>query len=192
MDDFIFDNVEHVLCVLIFISRLTDIGSTWMVTPKLRLEANPIVRKLGWKYAILTTLACLIPYYDPGIGLMCLVVFLLVSSANIGKAWFVRAMGEEEYEKLLITVARKSKLRSALWPMLTSCFFLFFVGLILLYLYPDQETDWGYDFALGIMLYTVIVAFYGTLSMFRLFKKAKVSAPCNEMAAEKCLDEIDA
>ena len=56
------DSLAHVLCGLILLGRLGDIISTWLITPKLDLEANPIVRRLGWRFAVLTVLICLVPY----------------------------------------------------------------------------------------------------------------------------------
>lgn len=49
-------HLERLLCALILISRLGDIGSTYLITPKLKLEANPILRKLGWWFAIASVL----------------------------------------------------------------------------------------------------------------------------------------
>src|SRR5271154_5888940 len=80
--------LEHLLCGLILISRIGDIGSTYLVTPNLKLEANPIVRKLGWKFAFLTLFVCLVPYYSTAMGVVVLVVSLLVSAQNTSKIWF--------------------------------------------------------------------------------------------------------
>src|ERR1051326_7172442 len=79
--------IEHLLCTLIFVARVGDIGSTYLVTPKLRLEANPIIRKLGWWFAIATVALCLIPYYSTAMAVIVLVPSLLVSAANTGKIW---------------------------------------------------------------------------------------------------------
>ena len=41
-------NWEHTLAVVLFLARASDVGSIYLVTPSLRLVANPIARKLGW------------------------------------------------------------------------------------------------------------------------------------------------
>jgi len=45
-------------------------------------------------------------------------------------------------------------------------------GFVLLFLCPERS-NWGYWFANGIILYGFIVALYGSLSFYRLFKKAR-------------------
>jgi hypothetical protein len=44
---FVWTNFDHVLAALLLISRLGHIGTTYLITPTLRLEANPVVRKIG-------------------------------------------------------------------------------------------------------------------------------------------------
>lgn len=164
---------ERALCLLILLSRLGDIGSTYLITPKLKLEANPIARKLGWPFAVLTLLVCLIPYYSTALGVVALVPSLLVSASNTGKIWFIRAYGENEYYVLLHRLARASKLSHALAGTLVSALFIALVGLALMFLSPDPTKDWGYWFAIGLLAYAFVVAFYGCLSLVRLFKIAR-------------------
>lgn len=90
-------NFEHVLCFLILITRLGDIISTRLITPKLMLEANPVVKRLGWRFAVLTVLVCLIPYYNTGLGVTAFVTYCIVCWHNFGKVWLIRTMGEAEY-----------------------------------------------------------------------------------------------
>jgi hypothetical protein len=173
MRDFIVTHFEHVLCGLILVSRIGDIGSTFLATPKLKLEANPIMRKLGWRFAPLTLFLCFIPYFSTNLGILVLVPFLFVSASNTGKIWFARAYGETEYQDLLLRMAGKSKLSHALAGTIVSAAFVALSGLVLLFLSPSPERDWGFWFAGGILLYAFIVAFYGSLFFLRLFKKAR-------------------
>ena len=172
MSQFIYNNFKHILCFLILVSRLGDIISTYLVTPTLKLEANPIVRKLGWRFAFLTVFICLIPYYHTGLAVMVLVPSLLVTSSNISKYWAVKTIGEDEYSKRLLISAGKSRLSHALFSVLASSFFVILAGFVLLFLCPDHS-NWGYWFANGIILYGFIAALYGSLSFYRLFKKAR-------------------
>src|SRR5262245_3772249 len=104
--------LAHVLSVLILVGRIGDILSTRLATPRLKLEANPIVRKLGWRYAALTLLFCLVPYYNTALGVMLLVFNFVVCFSNFGKVWLPRTMGEDAYDDLLCDLARKSTLRT--------------------------------------------------------------------------------
>src|SRR5689334_3080900 len=108
-----FDHFPAALCVLILVGRIGDIGSTYLITPKLELEGNLIAHKLGWKFAILTLLICLIPFYSLPFGVMALSASLFVSASNISKIWIVRTYGETEYWELLMNLARKSRLSHA-------------------------------------------------------------------------------
>ena len=173
MRQFIADHFEHFLCGLLLISRLGDIGSTYLVTPKLTLEANPIMRRLGWRFALLSILVCLVPYFSTQSGVMILVPFLLVSSSNTAKIWFIRSYGELAYRELLVSLARKSKLRYALAGVNGSAAFLLLLGLVMLYLSPDPARYWGFWIALGIILYAITVALWGSVYFWRLFKLAK-------------------
>jgi hypothetical protein len=67
---FLAQHFDTVLAILILIGRLGDIVSTYLVSPTLALEANPIVRRLGWRFAIATIVVAGIPYFDVSAGVM--------------------------------------------------------------------------------------------------------------------------
>lgn len=100
MRQLIVANFEHTLCILILIGRLGDIISTRLVTPKLELEANPIVRKLGWPFAFATVLICLIPYWSTAAGVVVLIPSLFVSATNTSKIWFARALWRKRVSRI--------------------------------------------------------------------------------------------
>lgn len=52
--------MEDVFCVRILITRIGDIVSTRLITPTLKIEANPIVRRLGWKFTWAALAVCLV------------------------------------------------------------------------------------------------------------------------------------
>jgi len=164
--------LNHLLCVLILISRLGDIGSTYLVTPKLKLESNPIIRRLGWWFAGVTLLVCLVPFYSTALGIIILIPSLMVSAANTGKIWFARAYGESAYYDLLLRLARSSRLSHALLPAIAGASFIGLIGFTLLLLSPDPSKDWGFWFAIGFLTYAFIIGFYGCLFFVRLFRKA--------------------
>lgn len=172
MYHFFSSHFEWALCALILVGRLGDILSTYLITPGLSLEANPVARKLGWRFMMLSILLCLVPFYSTPMGIIILVPSLMVSASNIGKIWFVRSYGEAEYLQLLLGVARKSKLRHAVAGVLLSAFFIALSGLVLLFLSPDPSEDWGFWFAIGILTYALAIALHGSLFCFRIFKMA--------------------
>jgi hypothetical protein len=90
-----YSNIEHYLFVFILLGRIGDIGSTYLATPQLRLETNPIIRKLKWPFAIVTLLISFIAYYHAGLAVMILISTYFVCSANISKLWAIRTVGED-------------------------------------------------------------------------------------------------
>jgi hypothetical protein len=172
VQQFIYNNVEHFLCFFILLSRLGDIVSTYLVSPTLKLESNPIVRKLGFRFTFLTLALCVIPYYHVGLALVVVVPSLLVASSNMSKYWAVKTYGEQEYARRMLVFASQSKFSHALLSTLMSSFFIILAGLVLLLLSLDTYT-WGYWFGSGIILYGVIMAMYGSLALYILFKKAR-------------------
>ena len=168
---FVYDNLPHFLCALLLLARIGDVGTTFLVTPTLTLEANPIARKLGWPFALLTLGACLLPYVHMPLAVSALVTFLLVSASNATRIWMVRTIGEATYAAFLLELARKSSLSSALLPIALSTFFVALAGGTILLFYPFGS-DWGFWLGLGVVLYAAAKCFYGTLATLRLFRRA--------------------
>ena len=175
--------LEHLLCGFILISRLGDIGSTFLVTPTLKLEANPIVRRLGWPFALLTLLVCFVPYFSTSMGIIILVPSLMVSASNTARIWFYRTYGESEARDLFYQLARKSKLSQALLTSIVSALFVSLVGVLLVLLCPDPGKDWGYWFGIGFLAYALAIGFYGCLSFIPIFRQARRERPIQPSVA---------
>jgi hypothetical protein len=136
---FAYENLPHVLCALLLISRIGDIGTTYLATPNLVLEANPIVQKLGWRFALVTLGACVFPYVHVPMAVTALIAFLLVSASNARTVWIARALGETAYAALLIDAARKSTLSRALIGVAASSFFVALAGGTVMLFYPTAN-----------------------------------------------------
>ena len=175
MREWIFNHFELFLCILLLISRIGDLTTTYLCTPKLTLESNPVMKKLGWRFGLLTLLVCFLPWYSTSMSVMVLVPFFLVTSSNAAKIWVLRAIGEREYGRLALSWAARSKRSTALAAAWASALFLALVGALLLLLCPNPALDWGYWIGLGILLYAAIITLYSTLSILSLFKRAKAA-----------------
>lgn len=171
MLEFAYRNLPHVLCALLLLARIGDIGTTYLVTPNLVLEANPIARKLGWPFALLTLTACLLPYVHIPTAIAALMTFLLVSASNAGKIWMVRTVGENAYAAFMLDLARRSRLSHALLGIAASVFFVALAGATVVLFYPSED-EWGFWLGLGILAYAAAVWLYGSLAMVRLFRHA--------------------
>jgi hypothetical protein len=40
--------LPHAVAFLLLLARIGDVGSTYLISPTLKLEANPIIRRLRW------------------------------------------------------------------------------------------------------------------------------------------------
>jgi hypothetical protein len=165
------EGLKLILAILILIARVGDIGSTYLVSPKLQLESNVIIRRLRWPFAWLTILVFLLPYWSIGAGIVVLVASLLVCASNSSKIWLVRAMGEMEYLELMLRMAARAKLIPSLIFTLMPALFMSILAETIMFLYPDQNTDLGYYVGLGILGYALVVAFYGPTTFLR-YRKA--------------------
>ena len=86
-------NLPITLAVLVLLARFGDIGSTYLATPTLAMESNPLMRAGGWWLAGTTVLACLIPFWSAPLGLTMLVLSLMVTGSNLSKGWLMQALG---------------------------------------------------------------------------------------------------
>ena len=161
----------HTVAVLLLVSRLADVLSTRLVTPTLRLEANPFVRQLGWRFAVSSLLLALIPYFMLPVGIAILAASLLVSASNFSRGWLAHAVGEDTYEELLMRAGQTGRRRTALDFVLTGGGFACLAGLILMWLSGSQDHP-AHWFGFGIVVYGGAVAGYGYLFVARTFERA--------------------
>ena len=85
---------------VLLIARGMDFLSTWVATPNLELEANPIARALGWKTGmIVNAVLCVAIAAWPLPSIMIATTSMLVAARNFQGAWLMRGLGEEEYRR---------------------------------------------------------------------------------------------
>ena len=168
------ESIKFTLAILILISRLGDIGSTYLASPNLELESNTVIRRWRWPFAILTILVFVTPYWDIGSGIVIMVASLLVAASNSSKIWLIRAMGETEYFALMVRMAGRAKPVPSLIYSLMPALFMTILGETVIFLYPSEKTDLGYHVGLGIVGYALVVAIYGPLTFLRYRKASQV------------------
>lgn len=96
-----YDPSPTAIAILVFVSRVGDLASTWLATPTLLLEANEAVRRWRWPFAWLTLAVTAVPYFDRGLGIAIATTSLLVASSNLSSGWVARGVGETAYLELL-------------------------------------------------------------------------------------------
>ena len=104
MEDFVpFASRDYFITLgLLAFARGMDFLSTWFATPTLALEANPLAKRLGWKWGIaFNLLLCVAAAHWPLAGLIVVTTSLLVAARNFKSAWLMRALGEVDYSLLV-------------------------------------------------------------------------------------------
>src|SRR6266487_3775011 len=100
MDELLpFAGPEYCLLLLLLLaSRSMDFLSTWVATPNLVLEGNPIAKKLGWKWGLpLNFLLCVALAFWPLPAIVISTASVLVAARNFQSAWLMRSLGEQLY-----------------------------------------------------------------------------------------------
>ncbi len=171
METFVHHYFVHILAAITVFSRLADVGTTYLVSPTLKMEANAIAQRLGWKYAWATVLLGFIPYYSAPMGVIVLTASLLVAASNAGKIVMAKALGEDE----LVALHRRVLAATPLWPgllyMITPALLVGTLGGTMLLFYPTPNS-WGYYFAYGVLVYAFAIMVWVPLRFIRIKRRA--------------------
>jgi len=166
---------NDVLAATLFAARLADILSTRVASPRLQLEANPIVRRLGWPFAWSTLGVCLVAYapgYGPAIAVPAIVVSLFVAGGNLSRGWAMRALGEQAYRAHLQAAVSAARPAYVYVTIAGGSGLVAAVGALLLAFYPDPREP-AHSFAIGILLYALAVWLHGSLAVRRMRRELK-------------------
>lgn len=168
MDDFLaFGSRDHLITLgLLVFARAMDFLSTWFATPNLLLEANPLARRMGWRWGIaFNLLLCLAAAHWPFSGIVIVTTSLLVAARNFKSAWLMRAFGEADYSALMGEAMHRSPSRDYYLSVLgeTLLFGLVGIGVILASEWPSLTLAIG----LGMVAYAGAVLFYSLLVVWR-------------------------
>lgn len=154
---------------LLVFARGMDFLSTWFATPNLELEANPLAKRLGWKWgAAFNLLLCLAAAHWPLAGLIVVTTSLLVAARNFKSAWLMRALGEADYSALVGEAMNRSSRRSYLVSVLGETLLFGLVGgaVVLSSEWPSLPLAVG----MGMVAYAGAVAFYSLLAVWRMWR----------------------
>lgn len=168
-----FGSTEYLLwAVVLLFARGMDFLSTWIATPNLLLEANPLARRLGWKWGMLVNLAaCLGLALLPLAAVVVATTSLLVAAHNFQSAWIMRTMGEESYRDWYLECARRTPLTVHLFCLLGQTGLAAIIGVALVMFGSDSIISLGAGF--GLIIYGVTVLFYTLLSWWRLRRASR-------------------
>jgi len=173
------------LALLVF-SRGMDFLSTWIATPNLALEGNPIAKKLGWKWGVLLNIAiCLALPLWPLSAIVVSTASVLVAARNFQSAWLMRSLGEEIYRRWHVERVRETRVTLYLFCLAGNTLLTAAVGVALIYFSRTDMGEWQlvpFAIGMGMIAYSVAVAFYTLLAIWRIHRAAKREA--RELAAQ--------
>jgi hypothetical protein len=156
---------------LLAFGRGMDFLSTWVATPNLVLEGNPIAKKLGWKWGgVLNLVMCFGFAVWPLAAVIVATTSTLVAARNFQGAWLMRLLGEENFRDWHVARLRETR-SSVFWPCLVAQTALpAAIGAALVGYSPPTLMPLGIGY--GLIIYSVAVAFYTTLSVWRIRRMA--------------------
>jgi hypothetical protein len=169
MDEFVpFGSALYFLLLAILLSaRGADFLSTWVATPNLVLEANPIARKLGWRGGtVLNLVLCAVFAMWPLPAIVISTTSLLVAARNFQSAWLMRSLGEEPYRYWVVERVRETPMPLYLFCLLAQAGLVASVGVGLMFF--SQLRLVPFAVGMGIVTYAVAVTVFTLLSLWRV------------------------
>lgn len=157
-----------VLLIALVVARGMDFLSTWIATPTLALEGNPLAKRLGWKGGLLlnAVLVFVLPLW-PVPTMVVTTASVLVAARNFQSAWLMRSMGEEPYRQWFISRIRGARFRLYLFCLLGNTALTASVGVALV-LFSPLDTLLPLSIGMGIITYSLAVAAYSGLATWRI------------------------
>lgn len=157
------------LGVLLF-ARGMDFLSTWVATPNLHLEGNPIAKKMGWRIgAVVNVALCFAFAFWPLTAIIVATAGLLVAAHNFHSAWLMRSMGEEIYRAWFLERLEQTPLPFYFACLLGEIVLTGLVGAGVVFFSPEGSIAFAIGF--GIVGYSGIVLFYTSLSVWRMRRR---------------------
>lgn len=181
MDDSIpFASREYfIFLAVLAVARGTDFLSTWVATPHLVLEGNPIAKWLGWKWgtmvnvALVTTLALW-----PLSAIVVATASVLVAARNFQSAWLMRSMGEEAYRDWYVQRMSETRITLYLFCLAGNTLLTMAVGAAVVF----YSATGAYvlvvplGIGMGIIAYGVAVIVFTLLSVWRSRRRRRYDA----------------
>lgn len=170
-----FGSPEYFLLLsILLIARASDFLSTWVATPNLVLEANPLSKKLGWRMGmVVNVLVCLGFALWPLPSIVISTTSLLVAARNFQSAWLMRSLGEEPYRYWVVERMRETPLALYLFCILSQSMLVAVIGFALM-----SFSQWllvPFAVGLGIVTYAVAITLFTLLSLWRV-RRSSVSS----------------
>jgi hypothetical protein len=159
--------------LLLVVSRGMDFLSTWVATPNMVLEGNPLAKKLGWRWGILlNAVLCVAFAFWPLPAIVISTTSVLVAARNFQSAWLMRSLGEHLYRDWHVERVQETSVTLYLSCLFGQTALTAGVGAAVIFFTWEREPV-VQAIGLGIVAYALAVAFYTLLGIIRLHRSAK-------------------
>ena len=159
------------LFALLAFGRGMDFLSTWVATPRMVLEANPLAARMGWRWGTLFNLALAAGFARwPMPAIIVTTTSFLVAAHNFRIAWQARLMGEHAYSCMHVEYIEQVPLPLYLVCLAGQTVLVGLVGGAVLY-YGQNDLMLA-SIGIGIISFAGAVGFYSLLSLWRIRRGA--------------------
>lgn len=151
-------------------ARGMDFLSTWVATPHLVLEGNPIAKWLGWKWgAVVNVTLVLLLAMWPLSAIVVSTASVLVAARNFQSAWLMRSMGEDAYRHWHSQRLMETPLSLYLFCFAGNTLLTLAVGIaVVIYSHlGDYQLPVPFAIGIGIIAYAVVVIVFTLLALWR-------------------------
>lgn len=155
---------------LLVFSRASDFLSTWVATPHLVLEGNPIAKWLGWKWgAVVNVILIMSLAMWPLSAIVVATASVLVAARNFQSAWLMHSMGEEAYRDWYVQRMSETRITLYLFCLAGNTLLTAGVGVALLVFSMTREGVWlvPLGIGMGIIAYATAVVIFTLLALWR-------------------------
>lgn len=164
-----------ILLAVLVVARGADFLSTWVATPNLVLEGNPIAKRLGWRWGLaVNALVCLVLARWPLAAIVVATASVLVAARNFQSAWLMRSLGEHNYRDWHVERVQETRISVYLFCLAANTLLTAAVGLAVMYFSEGRLVLLA--IGMGIVAYAVAVAFYTLLGIYRLRRSGRLSS----------------
>ncbi len=152
---------------LLLFGRSMDFISTWVSTPYLILEGNPVVKMLGWRWSVLLNLAVVFTFACfPFLAVAISTMSLMLAARNFQGAWLMRLLGEEGYRDWHRARMAETPTGIYLLCLLGQTLLVAMIGGTLVFLHDPETVTFAIGW--GILFYVVALGMFTLLAFWRI------------------------
>jgi hypothetical protein len=163
------------LLALLVFARGMDFLSTWIATPNLALEGNPLAKKLGWRWGLVVNVVLVFMLaLWPLSAVVVATASVLVAARNFQSAWLMRSLGEDAYRDWHVERVRETRVTLHLFCLAGNTLLTAGVGAVLVSFSDMRLVPFG--IGMGMIAYSVAVAVYTLLAVWRIHRATRRAA----------------